>query len=54
MGIFVYASTATGKSTCGKKYKNVIDMESTVYKYLNNEYEKEEAKGKLDRILNPD
>jgi hypothetical protein len=54
MGIFVYASTATGKSTCAKKYKNVIDMESTIYKYLNNEYEKEEAKGKMDRMLNPD
>ena len=54
MGIFVYASTATGKSTCGKKYKNVIDMESTIYKYLNNSEEKEAIKGNKDRKLNPD
>ena len=35
MGIFIYAFTATGKSTLAKKYKNVIDMESVNYKYLN-------------------
>ena len=29
MGIFVYAFTATGKSTVSRKYKNIIDMEST-------------------------
>ena len=34
MGIFIYAFTATGKTTLEKKYKNVIDMESTKYKYL--------------------
>lgn len=35
MGIFIFAFTATGKSTVAKKYKNVIDMESTIYKYNN-------------------
>lgn len=34
MGIFVYAFTATGKSSVEKKYGNVVDMESTLYKYL--------------------
>ncbi len=34
MGIFIYAFSATGKSTVAKKYSNVIDMESTLYKYL--------------------
>ena len=36
MGIFIYAFTATGKSTVTKKYSNVIDMESTLYKYICN------------------
>ena len=44
MGIFIYAFTATGKSTLSKKYKNVIDMESTLYKYLGNSTENEEMK----------
>lgn len=44
MGIFIYAFTATGKSTLSKKYKNVIDMESTLYKYLGNLTENEEMK----------
>lgn len=53
MGIFVYASTATGKSTCAKKYKNVIDMESTKYKYLDQNAEDESAKSTKSRTLNP-
>lgn len=53
MGIFVYAFTATGKSTLGKKYKNVIDMESTLYKYLGNFEEKESLKS-TKRELNKD
>lgn len=43
MGIIVYAFTATGKSVASKKYSNVIDMESTVYKY--EEVPSEESKG---------
>ena len=41
MGIFVYAFTATGKSSVSKKYSNVIDMESTLYKYVDNLFEDE-------------
>ena len=44
MGIFVYAFTATGKSTLAKKYSNVIDMESTIYKYIGATEEKEASK----------
>ena len=44
MGIFVYSYTATGKSSLGKKYANVIDMESTMYKY-GTLTENEKAKG---------
>ena len=44
MGIFIYAFTATGKSTLAKRYSNVIDMESTRYKYLGNLQENESLK----------
>jgi hypothetical protein len=44
MGIFVYAFTATGKSSVSKKYKNVIDMESTLYKYIGESTENESLK----------
>ena len=53
MGIFIYAFTATGKSTLAKKYKNIIDMESVNYKYLNEKRNCEERKSSFDRILNP-
>ncbi|MBR2969476.1 MAG: hypothetical protein IKC49_00275 [Clostridia bacterium] len=45
MGVFVYCYTATGKSTVGKKYSNVIDMESTLYKYVGKVKEIENEKG---------
>ena len=51
MGIFVYAFSATGKSTVAKKYSNVIDMESTLYKYLGDFEEKEYLKS-TERKLN--
>lgn len=50
MGIFVYAFTATGKSTVAKKYSNVIDMESTVYKYLGVEKEDETLKSTARKL----
>ena len=50
MGIFIYCYTATGKSTLGKKYSNVIDMESTLYKY-GLQVENEKIKG-TNRNLN--
>lgn len=51
MGIFIYAFTATGKSSISKKYSNVIDMESTLYKYVDSLYEDESKKG-TDRKIN--
>lgn len=51
MGIFVYAFTATGKSAVAKKYSNVIDMESTLYKYLGASKESESSKS-TDRKIN--
>lgn len=51
MGIFVYAFTATGKSTVSKKYINVIDMESTLYKY-ENVYEENESQKSTFRTIN--
>ncbi len=53
MGIFVFAFTATGKSTVAKKYKNVIDMESTYYKYTDCSVEDESLKS-TSRNLNED
>ncbi len=50
MGIFIYASTATGKTTVTSKYKNIIDMESTLYKYLDVIREDEESKGTYKAI----
>lgn len=52
MGVFICAFTSSGKSTIARKYKNVIDMESTKYKYLNYN-ESEQSKG-TTRIKNPD
>lgn len=51
MGIFKYAFTATGKSTISKKYSNVIDMESTKYKYLNSNIENEKETFFLIHVL---
>ncbi len=52
MGIFIYCYTATGKSTLGRKYSNVIDMESTLFKY-HQQIEDESIKG-TKREINPD
>ena len=50
MGIFVYAFSATGKSSVAKKYSNVIDMESTLYKYLGSFKEDESLKSTNRKI----
>ena len=50
MGIFIVAHTATGKSSLAKKYKNVIDMESTLYKY--NDISNDESKKSTNREIN--
>lgn len=53
MGIFVYCYTATGKSTVGKKYTNVLDLESTLFKYTGITKEIENEKG-TKREINKD
>ena len=53
MGIFVYAFTATGKSSVNKKYNNIIDMESTLYKYIGTTSEDESLKS-TPREINKD
>lgn len=50
MGIFIFAFTATGKSTVAKKYKNVIDMESTSYKYKDCNMEDETLKSTVRNL----
>jgi len=50
MGIFIVAFTATGKSSLAKKYKNVIDMESTLYKYTDGF--NDESKKSTNREIN--
>ena len=52
MGVFIYCYTATGKSTLGRKFANVVDMESTRYKY-GEQIENEQKKG-TKRVVNPD
>lgn len=52
-GNIYYASTATGKSTLANKYKNVIDMKSTIYKYVGEKGNSEQRKSNPNRILNP-
>lgn len=51
MGIFIYAFSATGKSTVAKKYSNVIDMESTLYKYLG-VFKEDESLKSTEREIN--
>ena len=52
MGIFIYAFTATGKSVLAQKYSNVINMESTIYKYIGSYKENENLKGTQRKINN--
>ena len=50
MGIFIFAFTATGKSTVARKYENVIDMESTQYKYMNSNVDDESLKSTVRNV----
>ncbi len=56
MGKIIAAFAGVGKSYIGKKYPNVLDLESTYFKWLENNVAhltEEERKGRKDRILNP-
>lgn len=55
-GIIIAGFGAIGKTTLGNKYKNVIDMESGLYRWDNTGFESipyEERKGKGNRPDNP-
>ena len=57
MGTIIAAFAGVGKSYVGKKYSNVIDLESTYFKWLDNGIStltEEERKGRKDRVLNPE
>ncbi len=56
MGKIIAAFAGVGKSYVGKKYPNVLDLESTYYKWLENgvaNLTEEERKGNKNRVLNP-
>lgn len=57
MGKIIAAFAGVGKSYVGKKYSNVLDLESTYYKWLEDgvsNLTEEERKGNRNRVLNPD
>ncbi|MBQ7917690.1 MAG: hypothetical protein IJ310_02605 [Clostridia bacterium] len=56
MGKIIAAFAGVGKSYVGKKYPNVLDLESTYYKWLEDgvaHLTEEERKGNKNRVLNP-
>ena len=57
-GYLIGGFKAIGKTTLAKKYEDVIDLESSDYKYLIDEslkkLTKEERKGRNDRVKNPE
>ena len=56
MGKIIAAFAGVGKSYVGKKYSNVLDLESTYYKWLEDgvaHLTEEERKGNKNRVLNP-
>lgn len=56
MGKIIAAFAGVGKSYVGRKYKNVLDLESTYYKWLEDgiaHLTEEERKGNKNRVLNP-
>ena len=57
MGKIIAAFAGVGKSYVGEKYNNVLDLESTYYKWLEDgvaHLTEEERKGNKNRILNPE
>lgn len=57
-GIIIAGFKAIGKSTLAKKYKNVVDVDSSNYKYIIDskldKLSEEERKGVKSRIVNPE
>ncbi len=56
MGIIISAFAGVGKSYVGKQYKNVLDLESTYFKWLEDgvaHLTEEQRKGNKNRVLNP-
>lgn len=56
MGKIIAAFAGVGKSYIGKKYKNILDLESTYFKWLEDgvaHLTEEERKGNKNRVLNP-
>ena len=56
MGKIIAAFAGVGKSYIGRKYSNVLDLESTYFKWLENgvaHLTEEERKGNKNRVLNP-
>lgn len=56
MGKIIAAFAGVGKSYIGKKYNNVLDLESTYFKWLEDgvaHLTEEERKGNKNRVLNP-
>ena len=56
MGKIVAAFAGVGKSYVGRKYQNVLDLESTYYKWLEDgvaHLTEEQRKGNKNRVLNP-
>ena len=56
MGQIIAAFAGVGKSYVGQKYPNVLDLESTYFKWLENgvaHLTEEERKGNKNRVLNP-
>ena len=53
MGVIISAFATSGKSTLGKKYSNVLDLQASPFKYImRSDLSVEEQKG-MDRELNP-
>lgn len=56
MGKIIAAFAGVGKSYVGRKYDNVLDLESTYFKWLEDgvaHLTEEERKGNKNRVINP-